>query len=51
MMSRSKVRISRVRLSWLILALMLAGVSANMVDRAFLQLRSREEAWMGHNSD
>lgn len=37
-MSRSSVRMSRVRLRWLILVLMLAGMSDNMVDRAFLQL-------------
>lgn len=49
MMSRSSVRISRVRLSWLILVLMHAGMSASMVDKAFLLLRSREEAWRGDN--
>ncbi|KAA8594591.1 hypothetical protein FQN60_011726 [Etheostoma spectabile] len=41
MMSRSSVRISRDRLSWLILVLMHAGMSANMVAKAFLLLRSR----------
>lgn len=45
MMSRSSVSISRVRLCWLILVLTHAGMSANMVDKAFLLLRSREEAW------
>lgn len=51
MMLRSSVRISRVRLSWLILVLMHAGMSANMEDKAFLLLRRREEAWRRHNSD
>lgn len=51
MTSRSSVRTSSVRLSWLILVLMHAGISANIVDKAFLQLRSREEAWRGDNHD
>lgn len=51
MMSRSSVSMSRVRLSWLILVLMHAGTSANIVDKAFLLLRIREEAWRGEIND
>lgn len=47
MISRSSVSISTLRLSWLILTLMHAGMSASIVDRAFLLPRSREEAWGG----
>lgn len=47
MMSRSSGSISRVRMNWLVLVLMHAGMSLNIVHKAFLQLRSREEAWRG----
>lgn len=51
MMSRSSVSISRVRQSWLILVLMHAGMSANMVDKAFLLLRSLVRACTEDNED
>lgn len=51
MMSRSRVSMSRVRLSWLILVLMHAGMSVSIVDKAFLLLRIREEAWRGDIND
>lgn len=51
MMSRSRVNMSRVRLSWLILVLMHAGMSVSIVDKAFLLLRIREEAWRGGIND
>lgn len=44
MMSSSSVSMSRLRQRWLILDRMHAGVSASIVVRAFLLLRSREEA-------
>lgn len=45
MMSRSSGSISRARMWWLVLVLMHAGMSLNIVERAFLLLRSREKAW------
>lgn len=45
MMSSSSVSMSRLRQWWLILDLMHAGMSANMVVSAFLLLRRRDEAW------
>lgn len=45
MMSRSSGSMSRARMCWLVLDLMQAGMSLSIVDRAFLLLRSREEAW------
>lgn len=45
MMSRSSGSMSRARMCWLVLDLMHAGMSLNIVDRAFLLLRSREKAW------
>lgn len=44
-MSSSSVSMSRLRQWWLILDLMHAGMSANIVVSAFLLLRRREEAW------
>lgn len=43
-MSRSSGSISRARICWLVLVLMHAGMSLNIVERAFLLLLSREEA-------
>lgn len=45
MMSKSSGSMSRARMCWLVLDLMHAGMSLNIVVRAFLLLRSREEAW------